>query len=201
MTVGNSEPVRLATLPIVVLPTGLLTPSMSPREPLVDHGYGLLLAAVLDDLPPIVVHLETGAIVDGVHRWHAYRSRGRARIRARAFSGSTSEALLLGIRLNLTCGKPLSRKDRRRAIGMVLEHFADRSDRWVADACGASHTTVGDVRRRTEPGLQPVPLERRLGRDGRRRLVASTAPKARQSAQIAQRERSLVTLTEMQATP
>ena len=172
MTPGDRVSVCATTsLPLVTWPTFRLTPSLSPREPVVDDAYSQILMGLVDELPPIVVHIETGAIVDGVQRWSAYRRLGRSRIPGRAFSGSRADAVLLGVRLNGMCGKPLSRRERRRAIHLLLASFPERSDRWVAEECGTSHTTVGDVRRGIDAQREPGVPERRLGRDGRRRLV------------------------------
>ena len=171
MTPSDRVSVCPTSLPLVRWPTLRLKPNLSPRHPVVDEAYCHMLARLVDELPPIIVHVETGAIVDGVQRWSAYRRLGRSRIPGRAFSGSTADALVLGITLNLVCGKPFSRSERRRAISLILQSFPDRSDRWVAEVCGPSHTTVSEVRRAVDAMLDPDVPERRLGRDGRRRLV------------------------------
>jgi len=62
-------------------------------------------------------------------------------------------------------GKPLSRGERQAAAGARPSQVPERSDRWLAEVCGLSHSTVAEYagRRRAGPG--------RDGRDGRRRPV------------------------------
>src|SRR5579884_2037534 len=134
MSFGDVVIPSLRDLPLVSWPTAGLTTALSPRRPVIDRVHRDRLAVAIGDLPPIVIHLPTAAIIDGVHRWSAYRRSGRVRLSARAFSGSLADAILLGIRLNLVCGKSLSRGERRRAIQMLLDAFPDRSDRWIAEA-------------------------------------------------------------------
>ena len=106
----------------------------------------LALAEVLDRLPPVVVDKRTMKVVDGVHRVEASRRVGRTEIRAVLFSGSETEALVVAVQANIRHGKPLSRSERQAAAGKILRGCPDRSDRWVADVCGLSHSTVARIR-------------------------------------------------------
>jgi hypothetical protein len=87
------------------------------------------------------------------------------------FSGSETEALVVAVQANVRHGKPLTRGERQAAAGNLLRRCPDRSDRWVAEVCGLSHSTVARIRQAAEalgPGV-------RTGRDGRRRPVDPAA--------------------------
>jgi hypothetical protein len=145
--------------------------SYSPRTVRVDEDHVLALAEVLDRLPPVVVDQRTMKVIDGVHRVEASRRLGRTEIRALLFSGSETEALVVAVQANVRHGKPLTRSERQAAAAALLRRCPDRSDRWVAEVCGLSHSTVARIRKAAEalgPGV-------RTGRDGRRRPVDPAA--------------------------
>jgi hypothetical protein len=122
-------------------------------------GYSLL--------PPVIIDQRTMTVIDGVHRLEAFRRAGRTHIEAVLFTGQRPEAMVLAIKANVKHGKPLSRGERREAARSLLHAFPERSDRWVGEVCGLSHTTVAQVRR-----SDSLPNEKmRTGRDGRRRPV------------------------------
>ena len=130
-----------------------------------------MLAEVLDRLPPIVVDERTMTVIDGVHRLEASRRMGRTEIRAVLFSGDETDALVLAIQANVRHGKPLSRGERQAAACVLLRRSPDRSDRWVGETCGLSHSTVARLRQLSEVADRGP----RTGRDGRRRPVAPGA--------------------------
>jgi ParB-like chromosome segregation protein Spo0J len=148
-----------------------LVGSYSPRDVRVDEDHVLALAEVFDRLPPVVVDQRTMKVIDGVHRVEASRRLGRTEIRALLFSGSETEALVVAVQANVRHGKPLTRSERQASAGNLLRRCPDRSDRWVAEVCGLSHSTVARIRQAAKalgPGV-------RTGRDGRRRPVDSAA--------------------------
>ncbi len=151
-----------------------LVGSYSPRDTRVDEDHVLALAEVLDRLPPVVVDERTMKVVDGVHRVEASRRMGRTEISAVLFSGSETDALVVAVQANIRHGKPLSRSERQAAAGRILRRCPDRSDRWVADVCGLSHSTVARIRQAAAALGQGV----RTGRDGRRRPVDPAAGRA-----------------------
>ena len=128
-----------------------LVGSYSPRDIRVDEDHVLALAEVLDRLPPVVVDERTMKVIDGVHRVEASRRMGRTEIRALLFSGSETDALVVAVQANVRHGKPLSRSERQAAAGTLLRRCPDRSDRWVAEVCGLSHSTVARIRRPPRP--------------------------------------------------
>ncbi|WP_329520997.1 ParB N-terminal domain-containing protein [Spirillospora sp. NBC_01491] len=128
-------------------------------------------------LPPILVHRPTMRIIDGMHRLHAARLRGRTTIEAHFFDGSEHMAFLLAVRENIAHGLPLTAADRMAAALRILEAHPDWSDRAVAMAAGSSTRRVAALRRRsTETASQS---NTRVGRDGRLRPVDGAAGRLR----------------------
>ena len=133
-----------------------------------------MLLEVIDLLPPVVVDHRTLTVIDGIHRLEAFRRAGRTHIKAFLFTGECAEAMALAIQSNVKHGKPLSRSERRVASRSLLGAFPERSDRWIGEICGLSHTTVALIRRNLSNANQSV----RTGRDGRRRPVDRLAAEA-----------------------
>jgi ParB-like chromosome segregation protein Spo0J len=153
-----------------LLPVASLRPGWSPRTHEVDIGHVRLLVEMVYDLPPVTVHRATMTIVDGHHRVEAFRQVGKEYIRAFLVEGTQADAFLMGVRANIAHGKPLTLDERRAAARVILREFPERSDRWVSEACGLSHSTVGKLRASVpiHDGMSAT----RLGRDGRRRAVS-----------------------------
>jgi ParB-like nuclease domain len=144
-----------------------LSVGYSPRQTKVDPDHVVALADVLDRLPPVVVDERSLTVIDGVHRLEAYKSVGRSHIPALLFRGSDMQALVIAIQANIQHGKPLSRSERQEAARALLCRCPERSDRWIGEVCGVSHTTVAVLRRT----LSAADARIRTGRDGRRRPV------------------------------
>lgn len=114
---------------------------------------------------------------DGFHRRAAYRRLGRTEVRARIRPGTLAEARLRNGIANLSHGLPMSTADRRRQAAWLLSvpEYAARSDRWIAEACGVSPTTIGNLRAARQkypagPDGADEP-EYRVGADGKKRRV------------------------------
>jgi ParB-like chromosome segregation protein Spo0J len=158
---GQDQPeihlVRLAALSV----------GYSPRHDKLDEEHVRALLEVVDRLPPVIVDRRTMRVLDGVHRLEASRRAGRTEMRAVLFSGDETEALVVAVQANIRHGKPLSRAERQAAAAALLRRCPERSDRWVAEVCGLSHSTVARVRQAAAAMDQGT----RIGRDGRRRPV------------------------------
>ena len=153
--------------PVQAVPVADLAIGYSPRHTKVDTDHVAALADVADRLPPVVVDERSMTVIDGVHRLEAYRALGRSHIPVVFFKGSDMEALVVAIQANIQHGKPLTRTERQDAARALLLRCPDRSDRWLGDVCGVSHTTVAVLRR----SLSDADAAVRTGRDGRRRPV------------------------------
>lgn len=139
----------------------------SPRETRFDEDHLEALMEVLDRLPPIIVQEGTLRVIDGLHRAEAFRRAGRSEIPALTFCGDEAEAVALAVQANTRHGKPLNRRERQVAAALLVRRWPERSDRWVGDVCGLSHSTVARIRQAAQVAEAPV----RTGRDGRRRPV------------------------------
>lgn len=131
----------------------------SPRVAGVDEAHVEVLAGVLDNLPPILVHRATSRVIDGVHRVRAARMLGRTRLPARLLDGDAADAFVAAVRANAAHGLPLSLADRKAAAATILRTHPHWSDRMIADVVGLSAKTVAAAR--TGDGVA------RTGRDGK----------------------------------
>lgn len=87
----------------------------------------------IDQLPPIIV-ARNGILVDGFHRWQAFRREGYTEIAAENLGNlSDAEIFTESIRRNATHGHQLSRRDKQNLAGKLWQAFAHLS--------GAERTT------------------------------------------------------------
>jgi hypothetical protein len=100
-------------------------------------------------------------LADGFHRVHAYKKAGIESatfdVRAGGMSGLRM-AKLYSIQSNITHGLRRSSADKRRAVEMLLadEEWSSKSDRWIAETAGVSHTTVQNVKQVAIIASSPV---------------------------------------------
>ncbi|MFF1715880.1 ParB/RepB/Spo0J family partition protein [Streptomyces sp. NPDC058268] len=172
----------LGTATPVSVPISSLLPGDSPRVAGENLEHVQLLATTRD-LPPILVHMSTMRVIDGMHRLRAAQLRGDETISVTFFEGDDREAFLLSVNANIKHGLPLSPADREGAALRILTEHRHWSDRAVASAAGLSPTTVSAIRQRS---FEPVePGSGRVGRDGRVRPVDGSAGRLRASEVIA----------------
>lgn len=130
-----------------------------------------VLAETEKELPPILVHLGSMRVIDGMHRLAAARSCGRATIQVRYFEGSSEDAFVKAVQVNGAHGLPLTLADRKAAAGRILRDRGEWSDRRIASLVGLSPKTVGAIRGRLSEEFPQ--LTARTGRDGRVRRLPS----------------------------
>lgn len=139
--------------------------------------------------PPLEVFYdgEDHWLVDGFHRLAAYQRRGEEIVSAIVHQGTQRDAELYSCGVNETHGKQRSRADRRRAIEKLLrdEEWSKRGDRWIAEKCHVSHSTVGIVRRDLESTGRIDQLTERVGQDGKTRALPQRQPAPEPEAQPA----------------
>ena len=177
------------TLPVVAVEIARLRLGGSPRLSGEDEAHARMLADVRDELPPIIVHKQTGQVIDGRHRVRAAQLNGRRFIMARIVDCDASVAFALSVRENVTHGLPLSLADRRAAAAEIVQSNALWSDRAVAACAGLSDKTVSAIRSGLG-GPRAGGLPGRFGRDGRFRPLNS-ATQRRQAAALIQDDASL----------
>lgn len=173
----------------VKVPIDALATDLSPRRSGLDQRHLTALAGVggsdAGSYPPIVVHRESMAVLDGVHRLAAARSLGHSVVTVIFFDGTEMEAVLEAISLNLHrthpagC-MPLNLADRKAAATDLLRRDPALSDRAVGRYCGLSPATVASISGRRRSDGQGG----RDGFDGRTRALDCTALRQRIIAAI-----------------
>jgi hypothetical protein len=166
--------------PVVVVSIDQLSREPSLRSRDLSEQHVIMLTGLVGQLPPIVVHHPSMQIIDGAHRTEAVLRRGGTDIQAVFFRGTDEEAFLLGLKLNLKHGLPLTAEDRRQAVDRLTSLHPEWSDRRIAMLTGVSPKTVGAHRPRLPKGGDQQPVER-VGRDGRTRSVKFGAGRRRAS--------------------
>ncbi|WP_236073071.1 winged helix-turn-helix transcriptional regulator [Streptomyces tardus] len=136
------------------------------------------------EFQPILVHRKTLRIVDGTHRVHAMKLRGRDTIAAQWFEGDESAAFTLAVESNVRHGLPLSREERKQAALRILRYHPEWSDRSIAKMSGLNPKSVAAVRRQSDEGN--VRPEVRIGCDGRARPSSTAAGRAAAAEMIQQ---------------
>jgi hypothetical protein len=113
-----------------------------------------------DNFPPLVLVFDRDGEDDDWHLWladgfHRYRALLRTMdytARATIYAGSRRDAEEYAATCNAHHGLPLSNADKRAASRRLLRLHPEWSDREIARRVGASHPTVGKVRRAMETG-------------------------------------------------
>ncbi|MEU6934633.1 helix-turn-helix domain-containing protein [Streptomyces sp. 2RAF24] len=179
------------------MPVESLLPADSPRLEGLNEGHARALAESGTAFEPILVHRDTGRVVDGMHRLRAAVLRGEHRITVRHVDGASADLFIRAVQANISHGLPLTLGDRKAAVLRILTTHPHWSDRAIAAVTGVSPKTVGGVRgrRSTEESPQsnrPVP---RVGRDGRVR--PADMPERREKARSLLAQRPRATLREV----
>lgn len=167
------------------IPLTALRPGPSPRATKIHGAHVESLAEVYDQLPPILVHRASIGVIDGAHRVEAARRSGRTSIGVVWFEGGLGEARAAAIKANISHGLPLTRAERKQAALDLLRELPEKSDRWVAEICGLSHTTIGALRHSAMPSLSVDQSPVRVGRDGRRRRTGTPATRSKSVSALA----------------
>ncbi|MFE2585021.1 ParB/RepB/Spo0J family partition protein [Streptomyces sp. NPDC059378] len=169
------------------VPIASLLPADSPRLAGESAEHIQVLALSETVLPPIVVHVPTRRVIDGMHRLRAARLRGQRDILVRFHDGDDEDAFIVAVETNIAHGLPLSQADRTAAAARIVHARPQWSDRKVASVTGLSATTVGAIRRRSAEGSGRADVTARVGRDGRVRPLDATAGRLRAGDLLAQR--------------
>jgi hypothetical protein len=171
------------SLQVVTVAISSLRPGESPRLEGEDKAHIARLAAMEAKLPPVLVDRRSMRVIDGMHRLLAASMSGRDTIDVRFFDGSPQDAFLHAVEANVTHGLPLSQADRRAAAKRIIESHPHLSDRAIAQLAGLSAKTVGVIRRRCSPAMQP---KSRVGKDGKVRPLSSLEGRRRAAEFLAE---------------
>ena len=87
-------------------------------------------------------------LVDGFHRYHAYKLLGIKEISIDYKPGTLEEAQVLSFGVNGTHGKPRTNEDKRKVVEAALEHVLtkNKSNYEIAKLCCVSQPFVAAVR-------------------------------------------------------
>ncbi|MFF2964479.1 ParB/RepB/Spo0J family partition protein [Streptomyces sp. NPDC057963] len=187
---ADSEPAawlsdQLVTSTVRRIPISSLNLDFTLRQDRVNTEHVQILAGITEELPPIVVHEQSGRVLDGIHRVRAALAQERNHISAIVYNGSDDDAFAVAVRLNTAHGLPLSRAERIAAAARILRTHPRWSNRMIAGVTGLAESTVR-VRRRDLP--EPGPRScTRVGRDGRVRPVNAAEGRLRASRLLAER--------------
>jgi DNA-binding CsgD family transcriptional regulator len=156
---------QIDQLPVVEVAVGALSVADSPRASGESAEHVEMLAAMEDQLPPIIVHRASMRVIDGMHRLKAAKLKGQETIPVRFFDGGEADAFVLAVKSNIAHGLPLSLADRKRAVERMIRSHPQWSARMVASIAGISPGTVAEIRRRSVG--EPAEGDVRIGQDGR----------------------------------
>ncbi|MEU6974968.1 MULTISPECIES: helix-turn-helix domain-containing protein [unclassified Streptomyces] len=179
------------------MPVESLLPADSPRLDGLNEGHARALAESGTAFEPILVHRDTGRVVDGMHRLRAAILRGEHRITVRHVDGASADLFIRAVQANISHGLPLTLGDRKAAVLRILSTHPHWSDRAIAAVTGVSPKTVGVVRgkRSSEESPQSNRSVARVGRDGRVR--PADMPERREKARSLLAQRPRATLREV----
>ena len=121
--------------------------------------------------PPVIVFSDgkNSYLADGFHRVEAARRCGFLEIDAIVEQGTARDALWYALGANKAHGMRMSHADVRRAIGLALQEFLERSNREIARQIGCGDQLVGEVRAELESNCVIRAVEKTVGADGKLR--------------------------------
>lgn len=133
--------------------------------------------------PPVIVFSDgkNSYLADGFHRVEAARRCGFLDIDAIEEQGTARDALWYALGANKAHGLRMSRADVRRAIGLALQEFPERSSRDIARQIGCGDQLVGEVRAELESNCVIHAVEKTVGADGKCRPAKRKARPAPES--------------------
>ena len=121
--------------------------------------------------PPVIVFSDgkNSYLADGFHRVEAARRCGFLDIDAIEEQGTARDALWYALGANKAHGLRMSRADVRRAIGLALQEFPERSSRDIARQIGCGDQLVREVRTELVSNCVIHAVEKTVGADGKSR--------------------------------
>lgn len=157
--------------------SGTQTRVMIHEDTVAEYAEAMENGAVF---PPIVVfHDGTDYyMADGFHRIMAASRNGFKDISADVRKGTKQDALIYALGANVANGLRRTNPDKRRCVEIALREFPDWSDRKIAEVCGVSDHTVGNVRKEKNDSCENFAPDRttRTGRDGKQYPASKPKP-------------------------
>lgn len=118
-----------------------------------------------DVFPPLVVFFDGSKywLADGFHRFLAAKRNEVVEVIAEVQPGGRTDALEHALGANATNGLYRSNADKRHAVEIALEEWAEKSNGALAEICAVSVEFVRKIRNNS----RPVPPASVTGRDGK----------------------------------
>jgi hypothetical protein len=142
-------------------------PEINPRKEVDNDNVERLVKLIKQEvrLRPIIVFKDEDVfnIVDGFHRYAAYKKVGENHIQCKVREGTREKAMIHACSSNVGHGKRLTNDDKRRIVTRLLT--IDKSKKWsdgkIAEKCGVSQPFVSKLRHelKSQNGYEP-PKER-----------------------------------------
>lgn len=154
-------------------------PDMMMRDKL-DKGLVAQYKETIQDIlsvTPIEVYKIDGnyVLTDGFHRLAAAQQFGLDVVPSLVREGSMYDARAAACVANLQHGKPLTRKERKKAICEYIKLKVKLSNVVIAKVIGISDVTIGKYRRELEAAGEIEPQEKRISADGKERPSETTS--------------------------
>jgi len=113
--------------------------------------YSYLEAMKEGDVFPLMETVFDGSthwLVDGFHRYHAYKLLGIKEIEIQYKPGTLQDAQIEALKANSKHGKPLTNEDKRNKVEMALkiEGFEKKTNYEIAKICQVSQSFVASIR-------------------------------------------------------
>ena len=113
--------------------------------------YSYLEAMKEGDVFPLMETVFDGSthwLIDGFHRYHAYKLLGIKEIEIQYKPGTLQDAQIEALKANSKHGKPLTNEDKRNKVEMALtiEGFDKKTNYEIAKICQVSQSFVASVR-------------------------------------------------------
>jgi uncharacterized ParB-like nuclease family protein len=117
------------------------------------------MESCLTELPPVTVYYDGSNywLVDGFHRYFAYRHKGAKSIDCLLIKGTQAEAIWAACAANIAndkAGLYRSNADKARAVETALKAKPTLSDRAIGEHVGVDHSTVSRHRKQLTVALQ-----------------------------------------------
>jgi predicted RNase H-like nuclease (RuvC/YqgF family) len=114
--------------------------------------------------PPLQVYYdgENHWLVDGFHRYEAYKKCGLEDVEVTVVNGTLKEAIECSFTVNDKHGLPATREDKRKNVTLCLtdKRWEGLSDREIAKITGTSHPFVAKIRKELSTPAEPKkPIE------------------------------------------
>jgi hypothetical protein len=132
-----------------------------------------------DEFPPLETVFDgaTHWLVDGFHRYHAYKLMGLKQADVNYKPGTQAEAQIVSFGVNGKHGKPRTVEDKRNAVEMALEHpdLKDATMYEIAKICMVSQPFVAGVKDPEKKKKQKEAKEKSIKKKAEE-LTAQDAP-------------------------